>query len=269
MGADKTFRLRDRLRRAFRRREIFLRGEDRIRYIAISPMVQIVAASAALSVILFAGFGLLGTALYRDAATSREEVLAQARSDYWSLLRSLEALSENVAEAESNQAGTSGALVRDMVRQEMDRFRALFPEAAEIHDGEAAALAGKLLRTSVPDGLLLAEAHSRLLRRAQQAALAGESREQQAELLEQAVELDPQHSTAHRRLALLYAALGRDTDAQREFRRARDTDGLTHRRPVNTSSRISSLPSGAGQRTPTRYLTCRPSWSSRRFSQPR
>ena len=168
MGADKTFRMRDRLRRAFRRREIFLRGEDRIRYIVISPAAQIAAAVAALSVVLLAGSGILGTALYRDAASSRAEILAEARGDYWTLLQSLDSLSERADAAEANQAGAPGALVRDMMRQEMTRFEVLFPEA-EFGGGGLPALAAKLLHKSVPDGLVLAEAHSRLLGRAQEA----------------------------------------------------------------------------------------------------
>ena len=153
MGANRTFRLRDRLRRAFRRREIFLRGEDRIRYIAISPAVQVAAALLALTMVLLTAFGLLGTALYRDAASSREDVLAEMRAEYWTLLQTLDALSESVADAEANRAGTSGALVRDMVRKEMDRFRGLFPEGAG-SGGDL--LADRLTRHSVPDGLLLA-----------------------------------------------------------------------------------------------------------------
>jgi murein DD-endopeptidase MepM/ murein hydrolase activator NlpD len=166
MGANRTFRLRGRLRRAFRRREIFLRGEDRIRYIAISPAVQVAAALLALTMVLLTAFGLLGTALYRDAASSREDVLAELRAEYWTLLQTLDALSESVADAEANRAGTSGALVRNMVRKEMDRFRGLFPDGAG-SGGDP--LADRLTRHSVPDGLLLADAHSRRLARAQEA----------------------------------------------------------------------------------------------------
>jgi murein DD-endopeptidase MepM/ murein hydrolase activator NlpD len=156
-----------RVRRTFRRRELYFRGEERIHYVAISPALQLAAAALGVSLLMLAASGVLGTALYRDAASSRAEVLVAARSDYWKLLQSLDALSTRLDASGAGEAGAPGALVRDTLRQEMDRFRTLFP-GSEPQPG-LAGLAAKLLSKSAPDSLLLAEAHSRLLRRAQDA----------------------------------------------------------------------------------------------------
>lgn len=158
----------DRLRRMFRRRELYVRGEERIHYITISPALQMAAAALCVSLMMMAASGLLGTVVYRDAASSRADALGAARADYWELLQSLDALSERLDASGAAEAGAPGALVRDMLRHEMDRFRTLFP-GPEPQPGLLRALAAKLLPKSAPDGLVLAEAHSRLLRRAQDA----------------------------------------------------------------------------------------------------
>ncbi|HVG80798.1 MAG TPA: hypothetical protein VNB28_00795, partial [Methylomirabilota bacterium] len=76
-----------RLCRLFRRRELYLRGEERIHYVTISPALQLAAAACALSMLMVAGSGLVGTALYRDAASSRADALDAAADDYWKLLQ--------------------------------------------------------------------------------------------------------------------------------------------------------------------------------------
>lgn len=162
------FRLWNRVRRAFRRREFYVPGDGRTRLVAISPALQVAAAAAGIVLVLLAASGVLATALYRDAATSRAEALAAARADYWKLLQSLDALSEQADAAGAAATGAPGALVRDLLRDEMTRFRVLFPEP-EPGQGRLAALSSKLLPRSVPDGLILAEANGRLLRRAEEA----------------------------------------------------------------------------------------------------
>lgn len=180
------FRLWDRVRGAFRRREIYWRGEERFHYVAISPALQVAAAAVAALLLLLAASGTLGTALYRDAASSRAEALSVAQRDYWSLLHSLDALSDRLDTAGMEAAGAPAALVRTMLRHEMERFGALFPDTGD-GQGVLAALMGKLLPKSVPDGLVLAEAQSRLLRRIQDeertsARLAARERELSSEL---------------------------------------------------------------------------------------
>ncbi len=165
MGDD--FRLWDCVRRAFRRREFYLPGDGRIHLVAVSSAVQVAAAAAGIALVLLAASGMLATALYRDAAISRAEVLAAARADYWKLLQNLDQLSEGVDTAGA-AAGAPGALVRDLLRREMTRFRALFPKS-EPEKGGLAVLSRRVLPRLVPDGLILAEAHSRLLRRAEEA----------------------------------------------------------------------------------------------------
>ena len=118
-----------RLCRLFRRRELYLRGEERIHYVTISPALQLAAAAFALSMLMVAGSGLVGTALYRDAASSRADALDAAADDYWKLLQSLDALSDRLDASGAGEAAAPGALVRDMLRHEMDRFRTLFPGA--------------------------------------------------------------------------------------------------------------------------------------------
>ncbi|MDF2763774.1 MAG: peptidase [Rhodospirillales bacterium] len=159
---------RERLRRMFRRREIFYRGEERIHYVAISPALQAAAAALGVSLLMLAGSGILGTALYRGEASTQAEALAAARADYWKLLQSLDGLSERLDASETADAGAPGALVRDMLRHEMDKYSALFPRS-DAQPGFLDALSRKLLPKAVPDGLLLAEAHSRLWQRARDA----------------------------------------------------------------------------------------------------
>jgi hypothetical protein len=72
MDVRHCFRFWDRARRAFRRREFFVRDEEGIRYVAISSAVQIAVAVVGTAVLLFAVSGAAGTALYRDAAVIRE-----------------------------------------------------------------------------------------------------------------------------------------------------------------------------------------------------
>ena len=177
-----------RLRRLFRRRELYFRGEERIHYVTISPALQVAAAACALSMLMVAGSGLVGTALYRDAASSRADALDAAADDYWKLLQSLDALSDRLDASGAGEAAAPGALVRDMLRHEMDRFRTLFP-GADRQPSLLDALAARLLPKSAPDGLLLAEAHSRLWRRVQEternaARLSARERQLSAELSE-------------------------------------------------------------------------------------
>ncbi len=168
MDVEHCFRFWDRVRRAFRRRELYLRDLDRIRYVAISPAIQVTGAVLGAAVLLVAVSGVAGTALYRDAAVIREQALGGARADHWRLLQSLDTLSERLDAAGIGAVGAPGALVRDMLRHEVDSFITLF-RSPEPDPGMLAALGGKLVPKSVPDGLLMAEAHARLLQRAEEA----------------------------------------------------------------------------------------------------
>ena len=179
-------RLAARMRRWFRRREIFIRGEERIHYVVISPALQMAAAACAASFLMLGCSGLLGAAFYRDAASVRAEALSQARADYVDLLQSLDVLSQRLDGAHATEAVTAGAMVREILRDEMDRFRALFPDPHS-EPGALRSLATKLMPRSVPDGLLLADAQIQLVNRMhgaerETARLAARERELAAEL---------------------------------------------------------------------------------------
>jgi murein DD-endopeptidase MepM/ murein hydrolase activator NlpD len=180
------FRMAARMRRWFRRREIFIRGEERIHYIVISPALQMAAAACAVSFLMLGCSGLLGAAFYRDAASIRAEALHQARADYFDLLQSLDALSQKLDGAHATEAATAGAMVRDILREEMQKFRALFPDP-DSEQGALRTLATRLMPRAVPDDLLLADAHIQLVNRMhaaerETARLAARERELAAEL---------------------------------------------------------------------------------------
>jgi hypothetical protein len=214
-------RMAARMRRWFRRREIFIRGEERIHYVVISPALQMAAAACAFSFVMLGCSGLIGAAFYRDAASVRAEALGQARADYMGLLQSLDALSEKLDAAQAGDATTPGAVVREILRDEMEKLRVLFP-GPESEPGPLGALAAKLLPRSVPDDLLLAHAHIQLVNRMhaaerETARLAQRERELAAELADARGVLAVSAGEHLQQLASHDALAGRITTLERQL----------------------------------------------------
>ncbi|HXV24829.1 MAG TPA: peptidoglycan DD-metalloendopeptidase family protein [Alphaproteobacteria bacterium] len=159
-------RVWNRIRRAFRRRELYLREEHGLRYIAIPPARQALAAVLGAAVLLLSVSGLTGTALYWEAAVNREQALVVARAEHWRLLQNLDGLAERLDAGGIEAVAAPGALMHDMLRRERESFNVLLPGP---EPGELGAVISEPMPNSIVDGLLLAEAHARLLQRTHKA----------------------------------------------------------------------------------------------------
>lgn len=155
-------------RRAFRPRVFYHTSDHGTRVVAISTPLQVGAAAAGLALVLLAGLSMIGAFQYRDLAATRTDALSAVSADYRALLERLEVLSDHLDTVGTVAAEAPGAMLRNLLRDELTRGHAGFPEPGS-QDTALAALSGELLPRSVADGLILTEAHGRLLQRLEEA----------------------------------------------------------------------------------------------------
>ena len=203
-----------RVRRFFRSREIYLRGDDRIHYFVMPGWVPVVVAgSALLSLVLVVG-GLTGTVTFHHLAEeNRAEVIA-GRQAYVDLLTDLDALQQDLGRLPED-IGIEGrdawiALVRREIHQRLDAIAT----NADVTDPSMVARLGaateRLALVEQDDDAEIDEFRQRLLERISRTDAALAAARETRGILEQRID-DLRHSRASAKAAQLRLSAERAT----------------------------------------------------------
>jgi murein DD-endopeptidase MepM/ murein hydrolase activator NlpD len=123
MGADasRSATVLARLRRIFRQREIYLRGDDRIHYVVVPGWVPAGLAGSALVSLMLVLVGLTGTVTYHHLAEENRAEAIAGRQAYVDLLTDLDALQEQVTRLPTDTGIEGHTAWVALVRRELQR----------------------------------------------------------------------------------------------------------------------------------------------------